>query len=211
MAAPPPLVLAPSRPSVITEPQWLRRPSAEDLDAFVPDEARAQLVSGVASMQCDVAANGRLENCFVHSEAPEGWGYGRAVLHAAKLFRMRPRTVDGQPVAGAKVRIPIRFLVTAEVPLICDDAPLARRVCVHDPDDEDPWNARRGAVAVALRQIEGHEPSATDRQPLDGGGFRWLVGAPVPVEDCPRFDGQPVCGGPSPVVFTPTRRIGDRS
>jgi len=184
---------------VITQPQWVHRPSAEDLDAFVPDEARDRLVSGAATMECEVAANGRLENCFVHVEAPAGWGYGRAVLHSAKLFRMRPRTVDGQPVGGAKVRIPIRFLVTAEVPLICDGAPLARRVCAHDPADPDPWNARRGVAATAILQAEGQEPGR--RQPLADGSFRWVIEVVVPVEDCPGFDGRPVCGGVAAVPY----------
>jgi len=35
----------------------------------------------------------------------EGMGFGEATIRASSKFRMRPRTVDGAPVEGARVKI----------------------------------------------------------------------------------------------------------
>jgi protein TonB len=55
-----------------------------------------------------------LTACVVTSEDPAGFGFGEAALKMAKLFKMRPQTVDGQAVAGGKVHIPIRMVVPSE-------------------------------------------------------------------------------------------------
>ena len=41
----------------------------------------------------------------MQSESPSGMGFGEATVRASSKFRMRPRTVDGAPVEGARVRI----------------------------------------------------------------------------------------------------------
>ena len=104
-AAPPP----PPRPSVITNPDWARRPSGEDIARYYPDRAMRMNTEGRATISCTVTAKGTLESCEVQAEEPADMGFGEAALRMSKLFRMRPKTQDGAPVEGGSVRIPIRF------------------------------------------------------------------------------------------------------
>jgi protein TonB len=105
-AAPPP---EPPRPSVITSPDWLRKPSGEDIARYYPERAQRMNVGGRATLSCTVNARGTLENCSVISEEPGDQDFGSAAMRMSKLFKMRPMTRDGAPVAGGTVRIPIRF------------------------------------------------------------------------------------------------------
>ncbi len=106
--APPPV---PPRPSVITQPDWSRRPNSEDLARYYPDRASRLELEGSATISCSVRANGTLENCSVVSETPADAGFGEATLRASKLFKMRPTTRDGAPVDGGTVRIPLRWVL----------------------------------------------------------------------------------------------------
>lgn len=97
------------RPSVITNPDWLSRPNGEQVAQTYPQLPQIMTIEGRASIGCDVDAGGAIQNCVVLSESPAGLGFGAAALSLSHLFHMRPKTVDGQPVAGGTVRIPIRF------------------------------------------------------------------------------------------------------
>lgn len=103
----------PKAPSVITNPQWITRPAADDYAKYYPREALQLGVSGHTSMECTIRDNGTLENCHVLSETPAGQGFGSAVLRLASKFRMQTSTVDGQPVGGARVVIPISWVPAA--------------------------------------------------------------------------------------------------
>jgi protein TonB len=102
--APPP---PPPAPSVITRPDWLSRPDSGDLDRFYPERAKEDGVTGRATISCTVTARGTLTGCSVVSESPAGAGFGQATIRAASRFRMRPQTVDGKPVEGGTVRVPL--------------------------------------------------------------------------------------------------------
>jgi protein TonB len=105
-APPPP---EPPRPSVITSPDWLRKPTGEDMARYYPDRAQRMSVEGSATISCTVNARGTLDNCSVTSETPADQDFGTAAIRMSKLFKMRPQTKDGAPVDGGTVRIPIRF------------------------------------------------------------------------------------------------------
>jgi len=97
------------KPVVITNPDWIRRPDARDLARLYPMQAAVAEVEGHATISCSVSDAGALVGCTVLSEEPGDMGFGYAALAMSGLFKMRPLTRDGQPVAGGQVRIPIRF------------------------------------------------------------------------------------------------------
>jgi TonB family protein len=111
-AAPPPAAVAPAqRVSVITQPDWLARPSAKDLTELYPKDAAKNKVEGSATIKCTVDASGALVNCSAIAETPPGAGFGAAAVAMSAKFKMRPMSKDGAPVSGGTVRTPIRFVL----------------------------------------------------------------------------------------------------
>jgi protein TonB len=97
------------KPSIITKPNWLRIPTGDQINREYPARAFRQNVEGRAVIRCTVMSSGKLTQCHVVSETPEGYGFGAALLKLAKRFVMKPETIDGVPVEGANVTTPMRF------------------------------------------------------------------------------------------------------
>lgn len=107
---------AAAEPQTISDPDWDTRPTIEMLARAYPVAPMRLRIQGRTSIRCDVSDLGVLENCELLSESPEGMGFGEAALGLAHRFRMKPRTVGGEPVAGGVVRIPISFSMPEAAP-----------------------------------------------------------------------------------------------
>src|SRR6185437_5889309 len=107
-APPPP---EPPRPSVITSPDWSRKPTGEEIARYYPERALRMNVEGRATIHCTVNARGTLDSCSVASEEPSDQDFGTAALKLSKLFKMKPQTKDSAPVDGGQINIPIRFQI----------------------------------------------------------------------------------------------------
>jgi TonB family protein len=102
------------RPSVVTNPDWLRRPTGEDIARVYPRGAQKQELNGRATLTCAVDADGMLQSCAVSDEDPVGEGFGAAVLALSSQFKLSPQTRDGQSVAGGTIKIPMRFVLPGD-------------------------------------------------------------------------------------------------
>lgn len=96
--------------ALIAAPDWIQKPGAADVATAYPVKADQDRIGGAATLACKFAQDGRLVGCRVVSETPPEDGFGAAALKLAPLFRAAPLSRDGVPVAGAEVRIPIRFM-----------------------------------------------------------------------------------------------------
>ena len=102
-------VPSPGLASIITVPDWIRKPTFADLVRVYPAGAVRREIDGIAVTSCKVAVDGTLTDCQVLEEAPAGVGFGKAALDLMPKFLMRPMTKDGQSVEGGTVRVPLRF------------------------------------------------------------------------------------------------------
>ena len=107
LLAAPALAQAPAND--VVNPDWLHQPDRELIGAAYPKLAQALSLQGRAIISCSIAVSGLLENCRVVAEHPKGLGFGPAALSIRRHFQMRPKVVNGKPVAGGTVRIPVAF------------------------------------------------------------------------------------------------------
>lgn len=113
---------------VIQHPDWVQKPTGDDVERFYPSKARAESVSGRATIICDVTNEGSLVHCKVIEESPKGYGFGEAAVSVGQIFQMSPKRVDGQPVDGGVVTIPIVFQAPSELAEMGDLAFVLTRV-----------------------------------------------------------------------------------
>jgi TonB family protein len=96
-------------PFMVTKPDWVQRPTAEDVARNYPPLAARGGIGGHVTINCGINASGELENCAVTEETPKDQGFGGAVLAMTSLFRMKPTTLEGKPAAGGQIAIPLTF------------------------------------------------------------------------------------------------------
>lgn len=126
----------------VVEPNWTYQPSREAVENAFPALPLALRIEGYAILSCGVAVTGVLSDCRVETEAPEGLGFSQAAFSLADEFRMSPRLVDGKPVAGGTVRIPIRFVLPKSEP---------------GPNPPRPTSAEAMVQARRLLTLDGSE------------------------------------------------------
>lgn len=204
-------------PSQITQPKWLRLPSAEDLAKFYPPEAAKAGTSGSATIGCTVAADGTLANCTVVEETPAAMGFGEAALKMGTRIKMGRLSSDGKSTAGAAVRIPFVFRLpkpaateTAAAPLLDQPnwvrKPTGRDIARVYPPEAQRRSLNGGAVITCSVLADGRLTAcqASDEQPPGMGfGEATLKLAPIFQMSPTTKDGRPVAGGTVriPIIF----------
>jgi len=91
-----------------TVPDWVRKPTRDDLLAVWPTSALKSGLSGEALINCAVTVQGALNDCIVTEETPTGLGFGAAAIALTPQFRMKPATWRGVPAVGM-ISMPVRF------------------------------------------------------------------------------------------------------
>lgn len=140
-------VLTASADAQTVDPDWLRPPNADTIVKYYPDEAMDRSISGRVTVSCAVGIDTRVRDCKLESEWPVGMGFGDAVLKMApEEFRFRPQSINGKPVDGSIVRIPIVMLS----PSSGARSVITRPVWSKAPSFEDiaaAWPAEAGDLA----------------------------------------------------------------
>lgn len=95
---------------IIEKPQWGPSAPTPRVMRFYPLKAQREGRSGVALVQCEIAAEGSLTSCVVLAEGPAGYEFGKAALGLASLFRMK---AEALPPSRRFVQVPISMRVGA--------------------------------------------------------------------------------------------------
>ena len=61
-----------------------------------------------------MAADGTLSGCETVTEDPAGLGFGEAAMEVASVMQMSPWTKQGAPVEGARINLPIKFVLPTD-------------------------------------------------------------------------------------------------
>jgi TonB family protein len=97
-----------SHATLDTKPDWLRRPSPEELVSVWPKAAWKRRLGGRAQLNCWVSVQGVLVDCVVTSEFPAGEHFGDAALAMAPQMLMKAGSQKGQ-LFGSGVNVPVNF------------------------------------------------------------------------------------------------------
>lgn len=99
---------APARPRLLP-PDWVHKPSAEELRRVNPPSAQAMNQSGDVLLACHILPSRRPTACRVVREAPRGYYFGEAALDASKSFLINPPMRGDAVDPAAWVVIPVHF------------------------------------------------------------------------------------------------------
>lgn len=104
--------------TVVTKPNWLRKPDVRDIARLYPAGAAAANIAADTMISCRIANDGRLTACgldhvsVVGDNLPQPGAdpdFAGATLELSKLFQLAATDRDGHPTAGRMIRIPIRW------------------------------------------------------------------------------------------------------
>jgi len=98
-------------PTIITNSSFLEAPPADKISQYYPEHARRLGVEGQATIRCEVTINGKAVNCVVVGEFPQDMGFGAASVKVAGSFKLRPKTINGEPVSGGLFEETIRWSI----------------------------------------------------------------------------------------------------
>lgn len=114
------LAAATSGAPVVTNPDWLHKPSGEDIASRYPKLMSFLGVEGHATIRCEVTIGGDADHCILLFETPVGVGFGPAALSLAPVLKFTPKKINGVAVRGGTVNVPISFTIDGHA---ADDPP----------------------------------------------------------------------------------------
>jgi len=95
---------------VIGKPSWTHLPDSLDVaQGFPPAAVAAHVATGHVTLACEIAAQGRLSDCLVTRQDPDGLGFDKAALALAPRFQVSVWTDEGLPTVGGRVSVPFRY------------------------------------------------------------------------------------------------------
>lgn len=98
-------------------PYWAEAPTVEAMTAVYPPAARAAGTGGRATLDCAVASSGRLSDCRLAQEFPEGEGFGDAALKLADHLALGPGARAAEAFPDGHARVPFIWR-TGECPAL---------------------------------------------------------------------------------------------
>jgi protein TonB len=97
---------APQAPA--TSPAPAAQPAASQPLRYYPEAAQKLGVEGDVTLDCQATPAGRLEDCKLLSETPQGYGFGDTALQLAPSFQLNAGTPGGELPKG-RVIVPMNF------------------------------------------------------------------------------------------------------
>lgn len=88
----------------VTRPEWVERPTGEDVVKVYPKLAAGE--TGKALLQCIVGGGGEVTACTVTSESPIGSGVGDAAKKLTPRFRMKLNDAQEKPSSATRSIFP---------------------------------------------------------------------------------------------------------
>jgi len=92
---------------------WKQAPSQADMLAAYPSRARAEKVSGTATLDCRLNKTGGISGCDILRESPKGFGFGAAARSMKDRFSGPLVDSTGQTLATARVTLTFSFPASA--------------------------------------------------------------------------------------------------
>lgn len=153
-----------------SNPDWVRKPSGEDLAGVFPVAAVKAGKDGRAVIRCRVTVDGFLDRCQVLSETPEGLGFGGSALALAPQFLMSPKIRGGQRIES-EVTVPINWTGLSQGGFIS----VNKERLILDP----PWK-----TAPNLAQVEAAWPKAAAGEDNGQAALRCRIKETGALNDC---------------------------
>lgn len=86
--------------------RWSKKPNDSEIFALYPQAAFDERLSGVALLECAATAEGKLVDCSVVEEVPEGKGFAQASLAVLDLYEFGPRHRITPEMVGKRMKVP---------------------------------------------------------------------------------------------------------
>jgi TonB family protein len=103
-----PASLSDAKP-LIGKPKWQSLPASTDTDTAFGEILKTGLGTVRVSLSCRVQQGGTVTDCTVAGEDPPGKGVGTAALTLAPTLKVSTWTIEGLPVVGGTIRVPLRL------------------------------------------------------------------------------------------------------